>query len=266
MADTSLPPPPINDKPGSFTWMEWYRQLRNYVSTTGSVPWYVINFAGSNITDIAQRAHNDLQTIQGGTAGERYHLTAAQHAILSSGQHNDLLGLQGGTAGQYYHLNADQHAAMSNELDVELRTSGEILPTVPTIFAPAAATVVNTSGITYNVATGQFTFVNGGVYTLALTMNASASAGNRKIYFYAELDTGIGFNILRYSARSVELVPSIEDQVVFVATLKIPKGAKTQHYIWASSNTVTLNSTDIPGTTAGTVTLPAMRVQWTGSL
>ena len=31
-----LPPPPVNDQPGSFTWMEWYRQLRNYVSTSGS--------------------------------------------------------------------------------------------------------------------------------------------------------------------------------------------------------------------------------------
>ena len=48
-----LPPPPVNDQPGSWTWMEWYRQLRQYVATSGSVPWYIIDFAGSNITDIA---------------------------------------------------------------------------------------------------------------------------------------------------------------------------------------------------------------------
>ena len=48
-----LPPPPVNDQPGSFAWLEWYRQLRNYVSTSGSVPWYIINFSGSNLTDIA---------------------------------------------------------------------------------------------------------------------------------------------------------------------------------------------------------------------
>ena len=78
MASTGLPPPPINDSPGSFTWLEWYRQLRSYISTSGSVPWYVIDFAGSNITDIATREHNTLQSTQGGTAGEKYHLTLAE--------------------------------------------------------------------------------------------------------------------------------------------------------------------------------------------
>ena len=58
MSAGALPPPPIQDKPGSFTWLEWYRQLRAYVSTSGSVPWYIINFAGSNITDIAARTEN----------------------------------------------------------------------------------------------------------------------------------------------------------------------------------------------------------------
>ena len=80
----SLPPPPINDQPGSFTWLEWYRQLRNYVSTSGSVPWYIINFAGSNITDIASRAHNNLQSLQGGTSGEMYHMTSAQNTALAN--------------------------------------------------------------------------------------------------------------------------------------------------------------------------------------
>lgn len=80
-----LPPPPINDKPGSFTWLEWYRQLRAYVSTSGSVPWYIINFAGSNITDIALRDHNNLQGIQGGTAGEIYHLRESDYTNLTGG-------------------------------------------------------------------------------------------------------------------------------------------------------------------------------------
>lgn len=84
MADGGLPPPPINDQPGSFTWLEWYRQLRSYISTNGSVPWYVINFAGSNITDIATRNHDSMQSIQGGTAGEHYHLTAAELSTIAS--------------------------------------------------------------------------------------------------------------------------------------------------------------------------------------
>lgn len=108
-----LPPPPINDAPGSFTWLEWYRQLRNYVSTSGSVPWYIINFSGSNITDIADRKHNNLQSIQGGTSGEHYHLTAAQHATLSSGNHNDLAVIQGGTATERYHISSSNYDAAS---------------------------------------------------------------------------------------------------------------------------------------------------------
>ncbi len=80
----TLPPPPLNDKPGSFTWLEWYRQLRNYISTSGSVPWYIINFAGSKITDIADRSHNSLQGIQGGASGEAYHLTSTSYSALQN--------------------------------------------------------------------------------------------------------------------------------------------------------------------------------------
>lgn len=84
MATTSLPPPPINDKPGSFTWLEWYRQLRDYIKISGSVPWYLIDFAGSDISDIATRIHNNLQSVQGGAAGEKYHLTTNEYNALTT--------------------------------------------------------------------------------------------------------------------------------------------------------------------------------------
>jgi len=123
MAANALPPPPIQDKPGSFTWLEWYRQLRAYVSTSGSVPWYVINFAGSNITDIALRDHDSLQNIQGGTAGEHYHLTAAEHTALAGGAHNGLVGLQGGTTNEYYHLTQSKYNTVTTNLNLS-GTSG----------------------------------------------------------------------------------------------------------------------------------------------
>ena len=121
---TGLPPPPINDQPGSFTWLEWYRQLRNYISTNGSVPWYVINFAGSNITDIANRDHDNLQNLDGGTAGEHYHLTAAQHSALTAGPHNNLSGLQGGTSGEYYHLTANETRNARYTIEYHVPTTG----------------------------------------------------------------------------------------------------------------------------------------------
>lgn len=86
----TLPPPPLNDKPGSFSWLEWYRQLRNYVATSGSVPWYIINFAGSKITDIADRSHNSLQGVQGGAAGEYNHLTNSQYTRVTIPQYGEM--------------------------------------------------------------------------------------------------------------------------------------------------------------------------------
>jgi|JI10StandDraft_1071094.scaffolds.fasta_scaffold28310_4 hypothetical protein len=109
-----LPPPPIQDKPGSFTWLEWYRQLREYVSTSGSVPWYIINFAGSNITDIALRDHDQLQNVQGGTAGEHNHLTDAEYTQIQDNFHDSTVGIQGGTSGEYYHLTNTEHTALTN--------------------------------------------------------------------------------------------------------------------------------------------------------
>lgn len=162
MATNTLPPPPINDQPGSFAWLEWYRHLRNYVSTTGSVPWYIINFAGSNITDIATRDHNTLQNLQGGAASEKYHLTAAQHAALTAGPHNSLSGLQGGTSGQYYHLTSSEYSALTSS------TQSTWTPTFTNL------TVVNgTGGATYS---GRYSRIGRTVfYTVKITCTGTAT-------------------------------------------------------------------------------------------
>lgn len=80
-----LPPPPIQDQPGAFTWLEWYRQLRAYVSQSGSVPWSVVDKAGSDLADLQTRSHQSLQNVQGGSSGQYYHLTSAQQAAIASG-------------------------------------------------------------------------------------------------------------------------------------------------------------------------------------
>ena len=112
----ALPPPPTKAPDGSFAWIDWYNKLQQFVSQGGVVPWANIDFAGSSIGDIQNRDHNLLSSIQGGTVGERYHLTAAQHAALTAGPHNNLTGLQGGTAsggGQYYHLTLAEHTLLT---------------------------------------------------------------------------------------------------------------------------------------------------------
>jgi hypothetical protein len=81
----SLPPAPIGEPPGSFAWEQWYTLLTNLYTSTGAIPWDSIDTTGSNITDIATRDHNNLQSIQGGTSGEYYHLTSAQQSRIATG-------------------------------------------------------------------------------------------------------------------------------------------------------------------------------------
>jgi len=80
----SLPPPPTSDAAGSFAWLEWFRKLRDYISTTGSVPWSIIDFTGSTLSSIASRSHQVLQALQGGTTGEYYHLTQSNYNEVST--------------------------------------------------------------------------------------------------------------------------------------------------------------------------------------
>lgn len=80
-----IPPSPVGVPMGSSTWNQWLETVRQIINSgAAGVLWANINFAGSNITSIASRAHNNLQSMQGGTAGEYYHLTAGQYARVTS--------------------------------------------------------------------------------------------------------------------------------------------------------------------------------------
>lgn len=136
-----LPPPPIQDKPGSFTWLEWYRQLRNYISTSGSVPWYIINFAGSNITDIAIRLHNSLQGLQGGTAGEMYHLTNDERTAITN-------SVQGTWSPTFINLTVVNGTGAATYAGRYSRIGRTIFYTVK-ISCSGTATTESTAGTTY---------------------------------------------------------------------------------------------------------------------
>ena len=161
----ALPPPPIQDKPGTFTWLEWYRQLREYVSTSGSVPWYVINFAGSNITDIALRDHDHLQNVQGGTAGEHNHLTNAELSKLQTYDHNTTSGKQGGTTNEYYHLTSAEQTALLNS------TQGTWTPTFTNL-----TVVLGGGSVTYS---GRYSRIGRTVfYTIKITTTGGATTAS----------------------------------------------------------------------------------------
>ena len=95
-----LPPPPSpNSDFNDFTWKDWFRQLRDQLVNTGVGSWVALNFAGSNITDIETRNHNDLQNVQGGGSNQKYHLTAAAYDPCSRMSWNTDMGTANLTMG-----------------------------------------------------------------------------------------------------------------------------------------------------------------------
>lgn len=111
-----LPPPPTRAESGDFLWVDWYNKLNNLLNTGGVVAWTSINFSGSSISDIQSRDHSQLTGLQGGTAGEYYHLTAAQAAGIGVGNHNDLLAIQGGNSSERYHFTNSEHGSLQTIL------------------------------------------------------------------------------------------------------------------------------------------------------
>jgi hypothetical protein len=75
MSQLPLPPHPPT---GNSTFDRWLILLRKRINSAGQILWAYLDFSGSNLTDLETRNHNDLQTLQGGTAGEYYHLTKVE--------------------------------------------------------------------------------------------------------------------------------------------------------------------------------------------
>ena len=136
-------------------------------------------------------------------------------------------------------------------------TASAALPTTPTVFA--LPTVSLAQGFSYNTSTGVITVDTNGTYTMTLTINASPSAANKKVYAYLEEDTGSGWVINRYAARQIELANGTVEQINMIMSAYMATGTKIRFYLWGDA-TVTLTSVDVPGTTAGTVTLAAAQL------
>jgi hypothetical protein len=86
----NIPPTPIQDIDFSSSWRVWLVKVRDLLTGISTLSWSVIDFTNSNITDIVTRNHNDLQTKQGGTTNEYYHLTSSQHTDLTAGGNTTL--------------------------------------------------------------------------------------------------------------------------------------------------------------------------------
>ena len=147
--------------------------------------------------------------------------------------------------------------------EIRLTAASTVLPTTPTVFT--APSVVTQQGISYDNATGVLTINTSGSFSLSHTFNCSPSAANKKVYFYVEESTDGGTTWVKsqYSARQLELINGTETQLVIVGARYYAMGTKIRYYLWGDA-TVTLKTTNLPGTTPGTVTLPAYRLTLAG--
>lgn len=83
----SIRPVPFQDiRSLPFSFQRWYESINQLIEAqiTGIVPWIQVDKAGANITDIPNRAHNNLTAFNGGASGEYFHLTASQHNSLTA--------------------------------------------------------------------------------------------------------------------------------------------------------------------------------------
>lgn len=76
----TVPPPPTKSEPGSFAWMDWYRNLYAFLNQAITITWAQIDKSTSSLADITTRPHSALQSILG--TGE-YHLSANEQARAS---------------------------------------------------------------------------------------------------------------------------------------------------------------------------------------
>lgn len=139
MANGTIPPAPIRDPWGSYSWEDWFRQLRNRATASlTSVTWSGIDFTGSNITSILTRNHNDLTNIQGGTSAEYYHLTQTQHTDLTDG----------GASTLHYHTSDRDSANFTGTEWTKLETL--VSQTIDATPSASAATTTHKVPITLN--------------------------------------------------------------------------------------------------------------------
>jgi len=144
-------------------------------------------------------------------------------------------------------------------IEVYDRSANIALTATPALLAPAS-TLAGANGITYDPATGIFTFASEGSYSLALNVNAIASATAQFVYIYAEKNTGSGWVLNANSGKAFQLVNNQLTQIVYANAIYRQAGEQTRYWIYSNDGKVTLQTATLPGTS--TVYVPAIRIQY----
>lgn len=144
------------------------------------------------------------------------------------------------------------------------RTASIALNNTPTLLKPNSFLPATAVGITYDPATGEFTFLNKGTYSLAISLNITASTANQYVYVYAQKNVGAGWVNTANSGKTYELKNGLTVQFVSPQAVYREAGEKTRYYIYASGTTESLVTQTLPGVTP-TVYVPAIRIQFSGN-
>ena len=143
------------------------------------------------------------------------------------------------------------------------RAASITINNTPTLLIPNSFTPATAVGITYNTTTGVFTFEHEGVYSLAITLNITATSANQYVYVYAQKNTGSGWVNTANSGKTYELKNGLTVQFTTPQSVYRAAGEQTRYYIYSSGTTSSLVTQTLPGVTP-TVYVPAIRIQYAG--
>lgn len=152
-----VPPPPLTTQDKS-VWASWYIAIKDAVNKLSSrLKWTLLDFTGSNITDIAAKSHQNLDNLQGGSSTERYHITSTQATAIASFNDTQWTDLtDGGESTLHYHAS---DRARANH------TGTQPLATISDAGTAASqsglSVTITTAPVTAGGATGSMTFTNG---------------------------------------------------------------------------------------------------------
>lgn len=144
------------------------------------------------------------------------------------------------------------------------RTASITINNTPTLLIPNSFLPATAVGITYDPATGVFTFLNKGTYSLSISLNITAASSNKYVYVYAQKNTGSGWVNTSNSGKSYELKNGLVTQFVSPQSVYREAGEQTRYYIYANGTTESLVTQTLPGVTP-TVYVPAIRIQFSGN-
>lgn len=143
------------------------------------------------------------------------------------------------------------------------RTATITINKTPTLLKPANFLPATAVGITYDTATGVFTFQYDGVYSLSISLNITVSSANQYVYVYAQKNVGAGWVNTSNSGKTYELKNGLTTQFVTPQSVYRAAGEQTRYYIYSNGTTSSLVTQTLPGVTP-TVYVPAIRIQFAG--